>query len=298
MVHSPEGGLIPSETEAAGGAGQPDMFGDGPLLETYEAKCERAHQIVDEAVATYKLDQLWVATSFGGDSVTVLEMFANHPLFKGAFHIGTGIAVPEVLEYGQQLCAERGWPLKIYQTPLATYREWVLKHGFPGPAMHTMMYRILKERRVEDFIREHKTRRFHNIGILSGARITESRRRMGTSKPVSKRGSAVWINPILYFGDDDKSRSETRFNVARSPVSVQLGLSGECLCGAYADPAELRELRACYPATYDYIRTLERDAEAAGVHCKWGVSPPGQTVVDPDQMDLPLCTSCELRRAA
>lgn len=276
-----------------------DLFGDGPLLEPYEDKCARSHQIVAEAVAKFKLDQLWAFSSFGGDSITVVEMFADHPLFRGVVHINTGIGVPAVAEYGRQLCAERGWPLKEYRTPMTTYREWVLKHGFPGPAMHTMMYRILKERRVEDFIREHKTHRFHNIGILSGARITESRRRMGTSKPVSKRGSAVWINPILYFGDDDKARSATRFNVARSPVSCELGMSGECLCGAYADgPAELLQLRACYPETYRYIRDLEKDAAAAGVHAQWGVSPPNAPTIDPDQMDLPLCTSCEARRAA
>lgn len=280
-----------------------DMFGDGPLLESYEAKCKRAYAIVDDAVAEFSLDQLWVASSFGGDSITVIEMFQSHPLFKGVLHIITGIGVPEVSHYGRDLCATRGWAYKEYRTDPEVYRRWVLRYGFPGPAMHPMMYRILKERRVRDFVRDQKTHPRHNIGILSGARIQESKRRMGTSKPHTKIGSQVWINPILYFGDDDKARSETRFNIGRSPVARELGMSGECLCGSMADgdgPQELAQLAIFYPETAAYIRRLQEECRERGVWDRWGVKPPNEPKIDPRQMSLnmPLCSGCEARRAA
>lgn len=280
-----------------------DMFGDGPILANYDDKYERAHEIVEEAIAKFNLDQLWAFSSFGGDSLTVVEMFQFHRLFRGVVHINTGIGVPEVAEYGRKLCAERGWLLKEYRTPPSVYREAVLEHGFPGPASHLIMYSKLKERRVRDFIREHKTHPRHNIGILSGARMQESKRRMSTAEPFTKRGSQIWINPILYFGDDDKARSETRFNVGRSPVSRELGMSGECLCGAMADgdgPQELAQLRAFYPATADYIEELQRECKARGVWDRWGVKPPNEPKIDPNQIGLPMpmCTSCDLRRAA
>jgi hypothetical protein len=284
---------------------QPDLLGCGPLLANYDEKHERAHAIVEEAIEKFKLDQLWAFSSFGGDSLTVVEMFNTHRLFKGVVHIGTGVAVKEVAEYGEALCAAKGWPYRKYQTDPAVYRDWVLQYGFPGPAMHQMMYIKLKERRVQDFLRDVKRspRARHNIGILSGARIQESKRRMGTSKPFSKHGSAIWINPILYYGDDDKARSETRFNVGRSPVSRELGMSGECLCGAMADgdgPQELAQLRAFYPAAADYIEQLQAECRERGVWAKWGVKPPHEPKIDPSQLGLPMpmCTSCDLRRAA
>lgn len=280
------------------------MFGGGPILANYDEKYEAALTIVEDAIAKFDLDQIWVASSFGGDSLTVVEMFQSHRLFKGVFHVVTGIGVKQVAAYGRQLCEAKGWPYREFRTDPAVYRRWVLRYGFPGPAMHKMMYRILKERRVRDFVREQKTHRLHNIGILSGARLQESKRRMGTAEPHTKIGSQIWINPILYFGDDDKARSETRFNIGRSPVAVQLGMSGECLCGSMADgdgPQELLQLRAFYPEEADYIEELQRECEARGVWAKWGVKPPNEPKIDPNQlslMNMPMCAGCELRRAA
>lgn len=299
LVHSSQSLVIP----AVDGGETIDLFGDGPILESYEDKCARAHAIVDEAVEKFGLDQIWAFSSFGGDSLTVAEMFQSHPLFRGVVHIVTGIGVKAVSSYGRNLCTERGWPYREYRTDPAVYRRWVLRYGVPGPAMHRMMYRILKERRVRDFIREQKKHPRHNIGILSGARLQESKRRMGTAEPHTKIGSQIWINPILYFGDDDKALSETRFNIGRSPVSRELGMSGECLCGAMADgdgPAELFQLAQFYPEEAEYIMALQRECKARGVWDRWGVKPPKEPKIDPNQLGLsmPMCSVCDARWAA
>jgi len=280
-----------------------DLFGDGPILANYDEKHSRALDTVEEAIEKFNLDQLWAFTSWGGDSLTVTEMFQDHPKFRGVVHIGTGIGVPEVAEYGRDLSKRRGWVLKEYKTDPSVYRDFVMQYGFPGPAMHGRMYAVLKERRVRDFMREHKTHRRHNIGILSGARIQESKRRMSTAEPFTKNGSQVWVNPILYYGDDDKARSETRFNVGRSPVSRELGMSGECLCGAMADgdgPQELAQLRAFYPATAAVIEQLQFDAKQRGVWSQWGVKPPHEPKPDPKQLQMfrPMCVGCDMQRAA
>ena len=72
-----------------------------------------------------------------------------------------------------------------------------------------------------------------------------------------------------------------------------LHMSGECLCGAFAHPGELEEIRAWFPNEYERIKALERRACSAGVPCEWGVAPPEPVFIDPDQTVMPLCVACE-----
>jgi hypothetical protein len=81
---------------------------------------------------------------------------------------------------------------------------------------------------------------------------------------------------------------------------IQYGMSGECLCGSYAEPGELAGIRLIEPETADEIEQLERDVAARG-HCwRWEQRPPKRLAIDERQGDMfpperdfrPLCMGC------
>ena len=58
------------------------------------------------------------------------------------------------------------------------------------------------------------------------------------------------------------------YGVPRNPVVDLIHKSGECLCGAFAKPNELREIEYWYPEVGKRIRDLEAKVRAAGF--PWG----------------------------
>jgi hypothetical protein len=81
-------------------------------------------------------------------------------------------------------------------------------------------------------------------------------------------------------------------DVPVNPVSEMLHMSGECLCGAFAKPNELDEIRMWLPDVAAEIETLEQEVRAAGHKepwCQWGH---GQG--KPTEKTGNLCTSCDI----
>lgn len=253
-----------------------------------------ARAILDEAVEIHRPTQIFGLFSGGHDSLVATHIPSKHPLFRGAVHINTGIGIEETREFVRATCVSQRWPLKEYSPPVA-YDDIVLKHGFPGPGGHFYMYVRLKERCIEQLIREHKVKRSDRIVLVTGVRIDESDRRMGHVEPVVRFKSRVWAAPILNWMSSDKDAYLVETGLRRNPVVDALCMSGECLCGAYAKPGEIAEIEACSPSAAVRIRDLERRAEAAGVHSKWGTRPPR----DPKPLSplpMELCWSCSARR--
>lgn len=127
--------------------------------------------------------------------------------------------------------------------------------------------------------------------------MQESSRRMGHVRPIVRVKTRVWTAPILNWSADDKLAYMKLHALRSNPVVEQLCMSGECLCGAFAQPGEIHEIAALYPKTAALIRALEVAAEIAGVPAKWGVRPP-RKLREPAQYSLPLCWSCEAKRGA
>lgn len=177
-----------------------------------------------------------------------------------------------------------------------------MKWGFPGPPLHQRFYNRLKGRCVEKVVRDAKakirgekgwTRR--KVMILTGIRHDESQRRMGYGgREVNFVGSQMWVNP-LYWRSQDWFRQYIReHNLPRSPVSQAIGMSGECLCGAFAEPGEKALIRAAFPETADYLDDLERRVRAAGHDWPWDDRPPRPVKCGklPKETDQPMCRGC------
>lgn len=256
-----------------------------------------AKAILDEAVALHRPSHIFGMFSGGHDSLCATHVASQHPLFSGAAHINTGIGVEETREFVRQTCKDRAWPLKEYHPPVP-YDQIVLEHGFPGPGGHFYMYVRLKERCLDQLVREHKTGRKDRIMLVTGVRLDESDRRMGHVEAIVRSRAKLWVAPILNWSTDDKNDYIEFHRLPRNPVVGALCMSGECLCGSFARPGEMTEIETFYPKAAERIRALEAAAREAGVHAAWGMRPPKEPKVKAPPLQMEMCWSCEAKRAA
>jgi 3'-phosphoadenosine 5'-phosphosulfate sulfotransferase (PAPS reductase)/FAD synthetase len=171
------------------------------------------------------------------------------------------------------------------------YRDLVIAHGFPGPGGHAKMFQRLKERGLDQLRRELVTRpRRERLVFVAGRRRGESRRR--ASIPArERRGSVIWVSPIINWTAADVANYLTRHNLDRCDASAFLHMSGECSCGAFARPGELEQIATGFPEVAEQIQALEREVAAAGhrdPRCRWGHGEGRSSPIGP------LCSSCTL----
>lgn len=294
MANSPSGSKKKWLDAHADHAGDECLIFPFPRLRSGYAHFGKPPQaILDEAVRLHQPTHLFAMFSGGHDSLTSTHIASRHPLFSGAVHINTGIGVEETRDFVRDTCRDHQWPLKEYQPPVS-YDEIVLKHGFPGPGGHFYMYVRLKERCIEQLIREHKAKRLDRIMLVTGVRAGESDRRMGHVEPIARKRAKIWTAPIIDWSTEDKNAYIDHHSLRRNPVVETLCMSGECLCGAFAHPGERAEIEAAYPNVAARIVDLERRAAAAGVHAKWGTRPP-KPLKEIKSSQMEMCWSCNAK---
>lgn len=270
----------------------------------------QARLILADAIEEHNPVAIYLALSGGNDSRctthVALPLLASDPRFRGAVLVDTGIAVPEAHDAVREYAEGVGVPLTIQRTP-ESYEAAVLEHGFPGPSQHGMMYIRLKERAIRLVTAKAKegSSRLSRVMFVSGVRKYESKRRVALSRPVQRDGARVWVNPLFWWTTPERNAYQQANGISRNPISeIICGSSGDCLCGAMADPdgeKEMHSLEVWFPGTAARLRALERKARAAGVWCKWGHKPPPSTAdrSDPAQgVFMPMCVGCETRHDA
>jgi 3'-phosphoadenosine 5'-phosphosulfate sulfotransferase (PAPS reductase)/FAD synthetase len=270
---------------------------------------EDAYAVLDEAERLHKPVARYALFSGGHDSLTTTAVaFAwaeERGLPMAAAHINTGIGIPETTQFVRETCENHGWYLKEFSPPVP-YEEIVLEYGFPGPANHGLMYQRLKERCLRQLVREAKAELgtgspSDRVMLVTGVRSEESQRRMRHVERIQRDGAQVWAAALWNWTKLDCSREMERRELKRNEVVDAIHMSGECLCGAFARPGEIKELEMWYPATAARLHDLERQVEAKGLRgCIWGQRPPR---VHREQMKLllddyetatvgPLCIGC------
>ncbi len=253
--------------------------------------------------------------SGGHDSMTA-NLIAHEAGADMSLHINTGIGVEQTRDYVRESCAARNWKLEEYKATENTYadgtpnpmiyEDFVRERGFPGPAMHIEMYVRLKERQLVRFERQIGATSKRPVIYVSGARSDESVRRMGNaSEKPTVNGRKVFLNAIIDFTKSDCSNCMAHFGVTRNEVVDLIHKSGECLCGAFATPGELSELKVWFPDVAKRITDLEQEV-AGKFPWSWEDKPPawfqekkqGQTFMfDYDKLaqEQPLCRKCNLK---
>lgn len=254
----------------------------------------QAHRIVDDAwdLADGRMRAAWCVLYSGGNDSTVLAHLMKRRV-DYAVHCNTTIGIEETRVFVRDTCEAWGLPL-LERTAPTSFRDLVLGrwNGFPGPAFHETAYQRLKERALDEVRRElvrHSRR--ERVLFIAGRRRAESKKR--TTIPLYEvDGSAIWASPLAMWTKLDMNtyRLMMQGDVPVNPVAEKLHMSGECLCGSYAHPGELEEIRFWYPDMAAEIDALMAEAAAAGITAPFNTWGHGQG--KPSGVGR-LCTSCD-----
>jgi 3'-phosphoadenosine 5'-phosphosulfate sulfotransferase (PAPS reductase)/FAD synthetase len=253
-------------------------------------------EIITEAM-THKPVAIRVGFSGGRDSLAITHwMMANVPGCE-VFHCNTGIGIERTRQFVRDTCKAMGWPLheiRAKEDCGQDYDEIVKKHGFPGSYAHKMMFTLLKERPIRELVRRLQTKRGQRVMIAAGVRHDESVRRMGyAGAEVTRNGSLVWASPIYWWSASDRDAYIRAHNLPVNPISQMLGMSGECLCGAFAHKGEKSLVRIVDPGTAARIDALEQEVSALGFNWGWEGKPPKGGRNKAQLSFHPFCMGCE-----
>ena len=256
-------------------------------------------EIAGAAIAEFSPKKIFVGFSGGFDSLVAAHWCMNSIPGCEVFHIDTGIGVKATRDYVEQICRDNGWPLTVIRAKEdcgQDYDEIVKEFGFPGPAGHTMMFTRLKERATEKLLRDNKAVRADNVMLITGIRQDESARRSKyQSSTISFRGNLLWVSAFYYRSIDWFGAYVKEHSLKRNPVSEMLGMSGECLCGAFAHAGEKALIKMVCPETHARIEALEAEVVANGHSWGWEESPPKKRADEKtdDMFNVfPMCAGC------
>lgn len=267
---------------------QSEMLPDYRL--TPEQIVESAHAGHSPIVKTFCL--------FSGGSDSTVLAHRCRDLYDSLCFVDTGTALPGVRDFVEQIAEVLEKNLLIYEAGEA-FRELVLgnttrnPYGFPSARAHSVAYSQLKLHQIQKLVADHKKNRGDRVGLLTGVRSGESKRRAQNIRSlVTRQGAQVWISPIASWSDEEMRAYRDEHGLPLSDVAALIHRSGECNCGSFASPGEREMLQSLWPEWFEStICSLEREATAAGVaRDRWGGS--SQAV---GASPGPMCSDCQLR---
>lgn len=263
---------------------------------------------LQNAIREHKPSHVFALYSGGHDSRCAVEVACRVKEFSGCVHCNTGIGVEETREHVRETCKEKGFRLLEYKATENTradgtpdpqdYDALVRSYGFPGPGHHTKMYNRLKERSLRRLMRQFKVEHKDRIMLVSGCRSAESTRRMGNVEEVQRSGCQVWCAPIHDWASCHKEQVMRECAIKPNPVVECLGMSGECLCGAFAEAGEQDRVATYFPYIDERLNRLHAEIKHK-FPWRWDEQPPKKTKrqkeIESGQVEIPfmpLCWNC------
>jgi len=177
-----------------------------------------------------------------------------------------------------------------------TFEDWVTKYGFPSQRIHTQIMRIIKYEAMRKYIFER-----YDAGempcYIGGARRKESVRRMGNmAKPIYHDGRVWFCNPFIDKGTVEVYEYLTEHKLRKSPAYTQLHISGDCLCGSFANKGEILLLKAFYPDVYNKIKSIEEkikeNKDIPSLFKGWGNHNTAMDSEFQETLDSNICGEC------
>lgn len=189
--------------------------------------------------------------SGGKDSFACAAVLADAGLLKGCILIDTGISADTWLHDATTICTQQSWTYEVIPTSVR-YDWFVWRYGFPGPGMHNDVMNYLKGRAIREFRKDHK-----EDALASGVRLDESDRRTFNAKFESLFETVTVYAPILNWTTAEVWAYVRARGYERPQTYVTLGVSGDCLCGAFAQDHEREAITAFYPKLDRLISSIE-----------------------------------------
>ncbi|MDA8008345.1 MAG: phosphoadenosine phosphosulfate reductase family protein [Alphaproteobacteria bacterium] len=265
----------------------------------YGAPSEDPDAILREVEEVHGRTKFYALTSGGKDSVGVCHYLAERGRLEAAVHIQTNVGFQATTDFIRDYSKEMGWPLRIIQpNPKYTYASMVLEHGFPGPGSHKVVMGVIKYRTMRNFAYAVDKKRHC---LISGVRKWESVQRMGNYPlPITNDTSLWFACPFFYWTDNDVYRYKIENGLKVTPVHDIMGMSGECMCGAFAGKNEKVMLQKADPRLARYIKWLEEGVREFGTaearrHPTWGSGARMSDVEDQQYMDRFFDSNPDLR---
>lgn len=220
-----------------------------------------SHWIVDRAgekfFSQHRVAAKVILFSGGNDSTVLAHIFREEADL--AAHANTGIGIEQTRQFVRDTCADWGLSL-LEKSPKEhdSYRSYVLQHGFPGPGQHYRMFQRLKERCLEQVRSDLVSKpRQERVLFLGGRRRSESARRSSVTT-WDRRGSMCYASPLTLWTKLDLNTYRLMAGgVPVNEVSDLIHMSGECLCGAFAEKNELDMIGEWFPGVVSQVEALE-----------------------------------------
>jgi hypothetical protein len=108
-------------------------------------------------------------------------------------------------------------------------------------------------------------------------------------REINSVGSQLWTNPFYWSSKAERDAYIAEHALPINPVTRELGMSGECGCGAFAQPGELARWRAVDPSFGERIDRLSQEVLAAGFTWSWEGHPPAGGHNKGQSLLMPLC---------
>lgn len=231
---------------------------------------------------------VYALCSGGKDSITLTHSCRD--LIDGIIFIDTTIGVPDTLAHVRAFSEKIGKPL-IVLTPQMSYRDMVHKYGFPGPSGHRFAFIYLKWKPIWRWARQFKK----PVLLLSGVRKKESKRRManvnqGLPRTDPSYKKMVWFAPLWDWSDGQVFDYLLLNDLKIAPAHDKIGLSGDCLCGAYSRPGEAELIFREYPEIGEQIAEIERTCP--NKRRSWGNQSSMRGAKDQQPLEGWLCVDC------
>jgi 3'-phosphoadenosine 5'-phosphosulfate sulfotransferase (PAPS reductase)/FAD synthetase len=264
-----------------------------------------SREIVDRAIADFAPYAKVGLFSGGNDSLLLLELLKKLDIkLDFVIHVHTGTGLPPTLEFVREYCNKYNAPY-IEASAGTAYEDYVLRKGFFGAGVdaHTYSYHVLKainlRKAISKHIRMGKSNR--NVLLFNGVRVAESDNRkynfgsnVVTLDPAMKKN--VWVNVIHWWTQTQRDKYLEGNSIKRSPVSIELGRSGECMCGTMQGSFDRYVAGKFCPAWGKWLDNLEKAVIEKGFPWKWGENINKGHLMERDgqlNMFQPMCVGCK-----
>jgi phosphoadenosine phosphosulfate reductase len=202
-----------------------------------------------------------VLCSFSGGKDSLVATYLTHELLKGVdvhievVFVDTTVGLPDVRKYVEEVSRLYGWKLRIL-TPSKSFFEVASRQGMPTPRIRWCC-KLLK---LEPLLNYAASLGAQRVLFTTGLRRSESRRRAKMKGFFYRKYKGIdifYIDPIIYWSDEDVERFISERELYVNSVYKLLQFSGECFCGAFTKLEHLVKVAKLYPEFIENFRVLE-----------------------------------------